>query len=118
MTTPPNSVFPSVHQVLSLVTAQPNGRLGRWDNRTNINRNPYAANADAAPGGKDETPIFKEVNRVEGVTPKELTEGVRERNTTWRSSHRKESQEQTVKRSAHEQSRPDYAKQHSMEPSL
>lgn len=55
---------------------------------------------------------------MESVTPKELTEDVRERNTIWRSSHRKDSQEQTVKRSAHEQSRPDHAKQHSMEPSL
>ena len=54
-------------------------------------------------------PIFKEVNRVESVTPKELTEDVRERNTIWRSSHRKDSQEQN---------RPDHAKQHSMEPSL
>lgn len=60
------------------MTSQPSGRLGRWDNRKNINRNPYAANADAMPGGKDETPIFKEVYRVESVTPKELTEDVRE----------------------------------------
>ena len=68
--------------------------------------------------GKDETPVFKEVNRVEGVTPEELAEGVHERNAAWRSAHRKESQEQTVERNAHEQSRPDHAKQHSMEPSL
>ena len=59
MTTPANSVSPSVYQVLSLVTSQPNGRLGRWDNRKNINRNPYAANADAMSSGKDETPSSK-----------------------------------------------------------
>ena len=65
------------------MTSQPSGRLGRWDNRKNINRNHYAAKADepSKPAGKDETPIFKEVNQVESVTPKELTEGVRERNT-------------------------------------
>ena len=68
--------------------------------------------------GKDETPVFKEANRAEGVTPEELAEGVHERNATWRSAHRKESQEQTAERNAHEQSRPDHAKQHSMEPSL
>lgn len=100
------------------MASQPSGRLGRCDNRKNINRSPYAAKADTVPGGKDETPIFKEVNRVESVTPKELTEDVREQNTIWRSSHRKDSQEQTVKRSAHKRSRPDHAKQHSMEPSL
>ena len=40
------------------------------------------------------TPNFKEVSRVEGVSPKQLNDGLAERTAAWRQTHRKQSQEQ------------------------
>lgn len=48
-------------------------------------------------------PNFVEVSRVEGVTPKELSEGIHERAKAWRSAHRQDEQHQTAKRDNQEQ---------------
>lgn len=49
-----------------------------------------------APEGQD--PVFKEVSRIEGVTPQQLSDGLHERAETWRSSHRREDRQQTPQR--------------------
>lgn len=36
---------------------------------------------------KGQPPVFKEANRIEGVSPKQIADGVRERNETWRNNH-------------------------------
>ena len=41
-------------------------------------------------------PIFEETGRVEGVTPKELAEGLAERASEWRLSHRKANEERDL----------------------
>lgn len=54
-----------------------------------------------AQDGQD--PNFVEVSRVEGVTPKELADGIHERAKAWRSAHPRDEQHQTAKRDNQEQ---------------
>ena len=63
-------------------------------------------------------PVFKETGRIEGVTPKELAEGLDERNAAWRMAHRKDSQEHAVAKGTPEQDRPAHERQRAVEPSL
>lgn len=59
-------------------------------------------------------PNFKEVSRIEGVSPKQLNDGLAERSAAWRKTHRKEQE--------HDQNRAEKAvearQRHSMEPAL
>lgn len=66
-------------------------------------------------------PTFVEVSRVEGVTPKQLNDGLAERAAAWRQAHRKPAHEQEQGKEAQEQSRAEKAieaKKRSMEPAL
>lgn len=63
-------------------------------------------------------PVFKETGRIEGVTPKELAEGLEERSAAWRQAHRREGQEHAVGKDAQEQTHPAHERQRSTEPSL
>lgn len=40
------------------------------------------------------SPVFEVTDRIEGVRPKELADGIAERNAAWRSAHRKAHEEQ------------------------
>lgn len=68
------------------------------------------------------TPSFKEVSRVEKVTPQQLADGIAERNAQWRAAHRRPNQEQSQEKGGQEQIHPGramYAKEkRSMEPAL
>lgn len=57
-----------------------------------------------APEGQ--TPLFKEVGRVEDATPQQLSDGISERAEAWRSANRKASREQAPDRAAQEQKAP------------
>lgn len=63
-------------------------------------------------------PVFKETGRIEGVTPKELAEGLEKRSAAWRIAHRKDSQEHAVAKGTPEQDRPAHERQRAVEPSL
>ena len=68
-----------------------------------------------------QSPTFKEVGRIEGVTPKQLNDGLAERAAAWRQAHRKPAQEQEQGKETQEQSRAEKAieaKRRSMEPAL
>ena len=51
-------------------------------------------------------PIFEVVDRIEGVTPKALSESLEERDTQWRATHRKPAHEQETGKDAQDQARP------------
>jgi len=74
-----------------------------------------------APQGAD-SPAFVETGRIEGVTPKQVADGVRERNQEWKLSHRKARPEQEPGREAAERKQPDMGmtatKPRSTEPAL
>ena len=63
-------------------------------------------------------PVFKETGRIEGVTPKELAEGLEERSAAWKQAHRREGQEHAAGKDALEQTHPAHERQRSVEPSL
>ena len=67
---------------------------------------------------EEREPVFKETGRIEGVTPKELAEGLDERNAAWRTAHRRDSQEHAVAKGTPEQDHPTHERQRAVEPSL
>ena len=72
--------------------------------------------ANTAP--ENQPPVFAEVGRIEGVTPKQIADGVRERNQEWKLSHQKAHPEQEPAKDAQEQARPGRAMYRSAEPAL
>ena len=73
---------------------------------------------NTAPEGQ--TPVFVETGRIEGVTPKQLADGVSERTAAWRSAHRKANREQAPGKETQEgkHQQEQVKPKRSMEPSL
>lgn len=72
---------------------------------------------NTAPEGQP--PVFVESDRIEGVTPKQIADGVRERNQEWRLSHQKAHPEQSLGKEAnHAEKTAEASQKRSSEPSL
>lgn len=73
--------------------------------------------SNTAPEGQP--PVFTETGRIEGVTPKQIADGVRERNKEWKLSHRKAHPEQSPdKNQDRAQKAVEDRQKRAMEPSL